>query len=44
MKWDYEWLMMVMGKLTRQYDRGFIVKDEFDEEMWIVIALHRNNA
>lgn len=35
--------MMVMGKLIRQYERGFIVKDEFDREMWLVIRLHKNS-
>lgn len=33
MRYDYDWLMMVMGKLMRQYDRGLIHKGEFDQEM-----------
>lgn len=43
MKWDYEWLMMGMGKLIRQYERGLVVKSEFDDEMWIIIMLHRDS-
>jgi hypothetical protein len=33
MRYDYDWLMMVMGKLMRQYDRGLIHRFEFDQEM-----------
>lgn len=33
----HDWLMMVMGKLMRQYDRGLISRKEFDDELWWLI-------
>ena len=38
---DYDWLMMVMGKLMRQCDRGLITRKEFNDELWLVLATHR---
>lgn len=42
MKRDYDWLMMVMGKLMKQCDRGLITVVEFNDELWLVIQQHRN--
>lgn len=41
MKRDYDWLMMVMGKLMRQCDRGLISRKEFNDELWFVVNSHR---
>jgi len=40
MKRDYDWLMLVLGKLMNQYDRGLIHKFEFDREMDNALILY----
>lgn len=42
MRYDYDWLMLCMGNLMKQYTRGYVVKSEFDMEMWLILRLHRS--
>lgn len=41
MKFDHDWLMMVMGKFMGQYDRGLVGLADLFREIDLVIHMHR---